>query len=251
MATSGNPVARCDPNAIGAKVHTMVFKAFDNDLISGDTLKTFRKVKKLARRGSDARDRILTMDEYNRLQDKAPLHLKGILAMGYYTGMRKSEILGLTWGKVDLKNRVIRLEAKDTKDREPRVIPICDELYEVLRKIPRDIRDPHVFSFRGKPVNDIRAGLREACKEAGIVYGRFKKGGFVFHDLRHTFNTNMRKAGIPESVIMAITGHSTREMFDRYNTIDHEDTRAGIEQLSSYLKKVTQTVTQKEKTDTG
>lgn len=42
----------------------------------------------------------------------------------------------------------------------------------------------------------------------------------------------MRKAVVPESVIMEITGHSTREMFDRYNTIDEEDTRNAINQLS-------------------
>ncbi len=36
------------------------------------------------------------------------------------------------------------------------------------------------------------------------------------------FNTNMRKAGVEESAIMAITGHSTRQMFDRYNTIDDD-----------------------------
>ena len=42
----------------------------------------------------------------------------------------------------------------------------------------------------------------------------------------------MRKAGMPESVIMEITGHSTREMFDRYNTVDEDDTRNAINQLS-------------------
>jgi len=42
----------------------------------------------------------------------------------------------------------------------------------------------------------------------------------------------MRKAGMPESVIMEIAGHSTREMFDRYNTVDEDDTRNAINQLS-------------------
>lgn len=41
----------------------------------------------------------------------------------------------------------------------------------------------------------------------------------------------MRKAGVPESVIMAITGHSTRAMFDRYNTVDEYDLRQAIEQM--------------------
>ena len=68
------------------------------------------------------------------------------------------------------------------------------------------------------------------------MYGRYTKNGFIFHDLRHTFNTNMRKAGVAESVIMEITGHSTREMFDRYNTIDGEDLRQAISQLRGYLQ---------------
>jgi hypothetical protein len=41
----------------------------------------------------------------------------------------------------------------------------------------------------------------------------------------------MRKAGVPESVIMEITGHSTRTMFDRYNTIDLDDKRKAVLQL--------------------
>jgi hypothetical protein len=46
----------------------------------------------------------------------------------------------------------------------------------------------------------------------------------------------MRKAGVAESVIMAITGHSTRDMFDRYNTVDDEDTKNAIEQFGEFLK---------------
>lgn len=40
--------------------------------------------------------------------------------------------------------------------------------------------------MRGEPFREIRRCLTKACENAGIVYGRFKKGGFVFHDLRHT-----------------------------------------------------------------
>jgi len=87
----------------------------------------------------------------------------------------------------------------------------------------------------------------KACGKAGIIYGRFKKGGFIFHDLRHTFNTNMRKAGVPESVIMEMTGHSTREMFDRYNTIDEEDIKNAVRRLTSFLQNVDQNVDQGKK----
>lgn len=124
-----------------------------------------------------------------------------------------------------LKIRMIRLEATDTKDYEARNIPICDELYAILNDLPRGFHDDHAFLFDGKPITFIYGALKTACRNAGIKYGRFVKGGFIFHDLRHTFNTNMRKAGVPESVIMEITGHSAREMFDRYNRIDSEDAK--------------------------
>ena len=129
------------------------------------------------------------------------------------------------------------LEAKDTKNNKPRTIPICDELYEVLRIIPETIHDKHVFLFRKKPVTDIATVLKTACRKAQIPYGRKVKNGFTFHDLKHTFNTNMRKAGVTESVIMEITGHSTREMFDRYNTIDKADLKKAIEMFSAKYEK--------------
>jgi len=229
------------------KTKTMILKGFDNGKISGETLRTFKKIKKILKKGSDVRDRILTHDEFNRLCDHSARHIREILTTAYYTGMRRGEILNLTWDKVDMKNRFINLDAADTKDKEKRSIPICDELQKMLTNVTRHINDPHVFLFRGKPVSDIRTGLVKACEKADIIYGRFKKGGFVLHDCRHTFNTNMRKAGVEESVIMSITGHSTREMFDRYNVVDRDDTLNAVNRLEVFFRNVTQNVTLNEK----
>ena len=231
---------------IGA-AKAVISKAFDNDKVSGNTLRAFKVVKKLLKLNSNARDRIIDKAEFESLLQNAANHLKPILATAYYTGMRKGEILNLTWDRVDLREGVIHLKAEDTKDNEPRDIPMCRELLQIFQRLPRAINNPHVFIYRGKPVRDIRAGLKKACEGAGIPYGRFVKNGFVFHDLRHTFNTNMRKAGVSESVIMAITGHSTRAMFDRYNTIDLEDTRLAISRMEAYVANVDQTVDQEDK----
>ena len=229
----------------------MIFKGFDNDIVGGSTVKTFKRVKKLLKPGSDVRDRILNKNEFEALKKHSSGHTYGTIMMGYYTGMRRGEILSLTWDKVKLQNRMIHLEPEDTKDKERRNIPICDELYEVLVSLPNRIQktenDNHVFQFHGKPVGDIRTGLKKACDKAKIKYGRFVKGGFIFHDLRHTFNTNMRKAGVQESVIMDVTGHSTREMFDRYNTIDEDDSRKAVDQMTAYLKSVDHPVDQADK----
>jgi integrase len=227
-----------------AMARAMINKAFDNDMVSGDTIKVFKRVKKLLKGDSNARDRVLSVEEFDRLLSALPSHTRAIVATGYYAGMRKGEILNLTWDKVDMKSRVIGLDAADTKDREARRVPICDALYNILKNIPKAIHDNHVFLFKGKPVKDFRTALRRACRVAGIPYGRRTKGGFVYHDTRHCFNTNMRKSGVPESVIMKITGHSTREMFLRYDTVDSQDTRKAVDQMEGFLKSVDQTVDQ-------
>jgi integrase len=224
------------------KVKTMINMAFDNDLVSGKTLKVFKKVKKTLKKGSDVRDRILSPDEFEALMKHAEGHTKHIIAMGYHTGMRKGEILKLTWDKIDLNKRIISLQAADTKDREARDVPICDPLYKILQNMPNRIQQAsssnHVFNYKGTPIKyNFTRSLKRACRAAGIKYGRFVKGGFIFHDLRHTFNTNMRKAGVSETVIMKITGHSTREMFDRYNKVDSADLKKASEQQSKYFSK--------------
>jgi len=218
------------------KARAVINKAFKNKIVGGDTVQVFREVKRLLRKkNANARDRILSKGEFETLFEKLPVHTKGILATGFLTGMRRGEVLSLTWDKVDLKGRMICLDAEDTKDREARRIPICDRLCAILSAIPKAVHDNHVFLYRGKPVRDIRDGLKRACRDAGIAYGRAVKGGFVFHDTRHSFNTFMRKSGVPESVIMKITGHTTREMFDRYNTIDEGDIQGAVRQLQLFF----------------
>jgi integrase len=100
------------------KTKTMIIKAFDNDMVGGDILKVFKRCKPLLVKGSDVRTRILSKDEFEAVMNHLPLHSKPVFASGYYTGMRRGEIISLTWDKVDLKGRVIKLEASDTKDKE-------------------------------------------------------------------------------------------------------------------------------------
>ena len=219
---------------IGA-ARTMIRMAFDNDIISLEPVMVFSKVKKLLKKNANARDKVLTIDEFNLLMSKLPKHTKTILATAFYTGMRKGEVLSLTWDKVDLKKKVISLEAKDTKTDEPRKIPICNTLHKILTKIPRYIHDNHVFLYAHKPIRDIRAGLIRACNDANIKYGRKGSDGFVYHDLRHCFTTYMRKAGVAKSVIMDITGHKTDEMFYRYNKNDNNDALEAVDKFEQKL----------------
>ena len=86
---------------IGA-ARTMINKAFDNDMVGGDTLKVFKKVKKLLKRNANARDRILTAEEFKQLMQHCPC-IRGDHRHGLLYGNAEERNLSLTWDKVDLK----------------------------------------------------------------------------------------------------------------------------------------------------
>jgi integrase len=48
---------------------------------------------------NNVRDRVLSHEEFDRLMTAAPMHLKPILLAAYHTGMRRGEILRLTWDR--------------------------------------------------------------------------------------------------------------------------------------------------------
>jgi len=165
---------------------------------------------------NNKRDRILSIDEYRRLLEKAPLYLKPILIFAYQVGMRKSEILNLLWDRVDLQNGFIRLRAEDTKNGEARVIPLNNELTVLLKNIIKCLHHDYVFTRDNKPIKNIRKAFERACAEAGIE-------DFTFHDFRHTFVTRKRIEGHDPIKIMKVTGHKDVSMYLRYNTVTEEE----------------------------
>jgi integrase len=233
---------------VGA-ARTMIYKAFDNDLVGGDTLKAFKKVKKMLKRNGNARDRVLSYEEYERLIAALPEHARAIVEMGLWTGMRRGEIVSLRWEQVDLENRMIRLGAGDTKEGKAKTIPISNKLLAVLMALPNRLRasdtDHHVFQYRGQSINgDIRSSLERACREAKIPYGRNTKDGFTFHDLRHSFITFARKADVARNVVMAITGHVANDMNFRYDTVDESDLLKAVDQIEAYFANLDQNLDQ-------
>jgi integrase len=68
----------------------------------------------------------------------------------------------------------------------------------------------------GKPVKNFRGSWKIACTDAGVP-------DLLFHDLRRTGARNLRRLGVSEGVTMRIGGWKTRNVFERYNIVDHAD----------------------------
>ena len=165
---------------------------------------------------NNIRQRVLTSEEFEALLNACDLHLKPIVHVAYLMAMRKDEIIRLTWSEVDLKKGFIRLSGERAKTDTPRNIPIHPEVRVILESLSRGLHTERVFLRNGQPFDRIKHSFQSACKRAKIE-------NFTFHDLRHCAINNLRKAGNDYFKIMAISGHRTMSVFQRYNLVDEEE----------------------------
>ena len=104
-----------------------------------------------------------------------------------------------------------------------------------VMKKAKELRDrdypqcQYVCHRDGKPFNNLIHGWKSACKRVGLEER-------TFHDLRRTGIRNFVRAGVPETVVMKISGHKTRSVFDRYNITSEEDLREAAHRLGNYIQ---------------
>jgi integrase len=154
----------------------------------------------------------------------------------YLSGWRKGEVLPLRWDAVDRTAGEVRL--RTSKNDHGRVIPLEGELAALIERrwVGREWKDkddvthvsPLVFHRKGKALGDFRKAWANACSRAGCP-------GKLFHDLRRTAVRNMVRAGVPQSVVMSISGHRTISMFLRYNITSDTDQREAFRRVEKHL----------------
>ncbi len=218
----GKPLARTTVNRDIGILKSIVQRAILNGLIEKNPIRGVKKFKEIPR------DRVLEPEEYQSLLKYCRPYLRAMVQLAYLTCMRRGEIFGLRWDQVDLQNKIITLEAADTKTQEKREVPLSSLLVELFKRIPKTLGSPYVFAYKGNRIQSIKTSFLRACRKAGI-------SNFRFHDLRHCAVTNLRRAGVSDTVIMSISGHKTYAMFKRYNRIDRVDRLNAVQKAEALI----------------
>jgi len=151
--------------------------------------------------------------------------MRTFLAIGFSYGWRKSEMLSLRVRNVDLLDGWLTLE--DSKNDEGRRVKLTAEVKTLLADcICGKQPDDFVLTHKdGSRVLQPRKNWYSLCAVSGV--GKLSEDGtytgLQMHDLRRSAVRRLVRRGVSEKVCMAISGHKTRSMFDRYNITNERD----------------------------
>ncbi len=217
-----------------------------------------------------ARSGFFEREQYEKLLVALPDYLRLPLAMGFYTGMRLSEVRNLRWEQVDFLNNAIALRAGETKNDQGRIIPIVPQLaaFLVEQHARRQQGCPHVCFRLDRLGNAAKiGGFRKAWQSRCIKLGfgrmehatnpatgetlyekprkdrqnskpkiKMRYSGLLYHDLRRTTVRALVRASVPEKTAMKITGHLSRSVFERYNISTEKDVLEAGQKFATFLE---------------
>lgn len=179
------------------------------------------------------RVRYLSDEERHRLLEACKVSanpwLYTIVVLALSTGCRKMELLSLRWPDVDLSRGSITLH--DTKNGEPRTVPIVGAALELLhahariRRIDTDLLFP---STRVHKPLDIRLAWETARRQAGLT-------DFRYHDLRHSAASYLAMSGASLLDIATVLGHKTLAVAQRYAHLSEQHTAAVVARMNTAI----------------
>ena len=173
------------------------------------------------------------------LSKETNVTLQNIYLFAFYTGMRLGEIVNLKWNQVNLNERAIRvMNTVDftNKGQRERIVPMTDKVFNLLTEIfPKVInirRDRFVFTKNGFMFNpdcvtkNFKKSVRASAKEKTI------DSSIHFHDLRHSFASNLARRGVSLLIIKELLGHTDIKTTMIYAHLRPENLRNAVELLN-------------------
>jgi integrase len=159
--------------------------------------------------------RKITAEEFERLLSKAPSpQWRALLATAWYAGMRRNEMLALTWDcrdcpHLDFQAKRIIIPAACNKSDEDQWVPLHPQLAEILQTLPRDTA--HLFPFRGDP-RQVSKRFAKIARTAGL--------GITLHDLRRSFGSRYASV-VPAPVLQRLMRHADiKTTMEYYTNVD-------------------------------
>jgi integrase len=211
-----------------------------------------------------ARGRYLPPDVFQRIVNAMPAGgARDVCELAYLLGVRKGQLrkteranvvvkgIGTPRERWELQWRGDQTKA-GKRDGVPHAVALTGRALDIVRRAYADERESCGFLFhtnrcstwthRHHPGDPCLGRLlwewEQACADAGVPSG-WKRGGFVFHNTRHSAVTNMNAAGIPDTVATTITGHRTLLTYKRYGIRQESVQRAALEKHEQYVQSIT------------
>lgn len=157
--------------------------------------------------------------------------IRTMILTGIQTGMRFCELTALRWKEVDLDKRFVTVcrsivngYISPPKNNRVRHIPLTDTLTEALASLPRTCE--LVFHKHEKIIsyNHAWEKLREVSVAAGIEHTSW-------HDLRHTFASQLVGLGASLLAVQNLLGHSSIQITMRYSHLGKDMLRDAVQLL--------------------
>jgi len=149
------------------------------------------------------RERILTREEESSLLQACSgrrAHLRAIIICALDTGMRRGEILKLRWRDVDIENRLVTVQAFNTKTMKLRQVSITSRFglaLEALRSTSTSDENGLVFGI----TDTFKTAFNGAVKASNL-------NGLRFHDLRHCAASRLVQGQMPLQLVGRLLGHT-------------------------------------------
>jgi integrase len=137
------------------------------------------------------------------------VRLAHILEFGYWTGLRRKEIARLKFSQYDESQQALLNVKRWKTDTVTKFFPLGKRAIEIINE-RRNLQEgsEYIFTPDGEPIESNYRTLRNICKDLDIPYGKFEDGGFIAHDLRHNFGTEILRETDIETA-RELLGHSS------------------------------------------